>query len=229
MNLSGISGRPGVHVSTEKKQNDPQPAFGPEDALRQESPLRRNAGSLPFELNIVLVEPEIPQNTGNVARTCAATGARLHLVGPMGFAIDDRKLKRAGLDYWHLLDITYYESLADFFSRTTGNFFFFSTKAPKTHSEVRYPENCYLFFGKETAGLPEKLLFEHPENCVRIPMRDHPDARSLNLSNSVAVGVYEVLRQWGYPELLRRGELREYSWKKSGEEGILPGAPHNLR
>lgn len=189
--------------------------FGPGDAFRQELPRPQSVHSKPLhELNIVLVEPEIPQNTGNVARTCAATGARLHLVGPMGFTIDDRKLKRAGLDYWHLLDITYYESLTDFFSRTTGNFFFFSTKAQKTHSDVCYPENCYLFFGKETAGLPERLLFEHPESCVRIPMRDHPDARSLNLSNSVAVGVYEVLRQWGYPTFLRSGELREYSWQK---------------
>lgn len=189
-------------------------AFGPRETLEQEISCsqEKKCQKVPYELNIVMVEPEIPQNTGNVARTCAATGARLHLVGPMGFKIDDRKLKRAGLDYWHLLDIIYYESLTDFFSRNTGNFFFFSTKAQKTHSDVQYPNKSYLFFGKETAGLPEKLLYDHRENCVRIPMRDHPDARSLNLSNSVAVGVYEVLRQWGYPELLRKGELREYNW-----------------
>lgn len=163
-------------------------------------------------LNIVMVEPEIPQNTGNVARTCAATGARLHLVGPMGFQIDDKKLKRAGLDYWHLLDITCYNSLSDFFSRNSGNFYFFSTKAQHIHSDVSYPDNCYLFFGKETAGLPEKLLHDNPDRCVRIPMINDAAARSLNLSNSVAVGVYEVLRQWGYPELLCKGQLREYSW-----------------
>lgn len=163
-------------------------------------------------LNIVLVEPEIPQNTGNVARTCAATGARLHLVGPLGFRIDDRKLKRAGLDYWHLLDITLYESLSEFFRRNTGNFYYFSTKGRRIHSEVRYPENCYLVFGKETAGLPEQLLHENPETCVRIPMLNDPAARSLNLSNSVAVGVYEVLRQWNYPGLLCEGKLRNYEW-----------------
>lgn len=163
-------------------------------------------------LNIVMVEPEIPQNTGNVARTCAATGARLHLVGPMGFAIDDRKLKRAGLDYWHLLDITYYDSLSDFFEQNTGNFFFFTTKAQKIHTEVAYPENCYLFFGKETAGLQETLLLKNRERCVRIPMLNHTDARSLNLSNSVAIGVYEVLRQWGYPGLLCEGQLHTYHW-----------------
>lgn len=164
-------------------------------------------------LNIVMVEPEIPQNTGNVARTCAATGARLHLVGPMGFTIDDKKLKRAGLDYWHLLDITYYDSLEGFFRQNpqnAGNFFFFSTKAKHVHSEVCYPDGCYLFFGKETAGLPEKLLFENPETTVRIPMIS--SARSLNLSNSVAIGVYEVLRQWGYPKLLCEGRLRGYEW-----------------
>lgn len=164
------------------------------------------------QLNIVLVEPEIPQNTGNVARTCAATGARLHLVGPLGFHIDDRKLKRAGLDYWHLLDITLYESLSEFFRRNTGNFYYFSTKGRRIHSEVRYPENCYLVFGKETAGLPEQLLHENPETCVRIPMLNDPAARSLNLSNSVAVGVYEVLRQWNYPGLLCEGKLRNYEW-----------------
>ena len=164
-------------------------------------------------LNIVMVEPEIPQNTGNVARTCAATGARLHLVGPMGFKIDDRKLKRAGLDYWSLLDITYYDSLDEFFEKNSGAFYFFSTKATHKHTDVAYPDNCYLFFGKETAGLPESLLFRHPENCVRIPMLS--EARSLNLSNSVAIGVYEVLRQWDYPELSGAGRLRDYDWSNA--------------
>lgn len=162
-------------------------------------------------LNIVLVEPEIPQNTGNIARTCAATGARLHLVGPMGFKIDDAKLKRAGLDYWHLLDITYYDSLDEFFEKNAGgNFFYFTTKALNRHTDVSYPDNAYLLFGKETAGLPEKLLHDHPDDCVRIPMIS--DARSLNLSNSVAIGVYEVLRQWNYPELLCAGKLTKYEW-----------------
>lgn len=161
-------------------------------------------------LNIVMVEPEIPQNTGNVARTCAATGARLHLVGPMGFTIDDKKLKRAGLDYWHLLDITYYDNLEDFFSKNSGEFFFFTTKALHIYTEVVYPDNAYLFFGKETKGLPEELLLKNRDKCVRIPMIS--DARSLNLSNSVAIGVYEVLRQWNYPELQNFGELHNYKW-----------------
>lgn len=162
-------------------------------------------------LNIVMVEPEIPQNTGNVARTCAATGARLHLVGKMGFTPDDKKLKRAGLDYWYLLDITYYDSLDEFFEKNKdGNFFYFSTKAQKRHSDVKYPDNTYLVFGKETAGLPEDLLFANPDKCVRIPMID--EARSLNLSNAVAIGVYETLRQWDYPQLLECGELRNYNW-----------------
>ncbi len=161
-------------------------------------------------LNIVMVEPEIPQNTGNVARTCAATGARLHLVGPMGFTIDDKKLKRAGLDYWHLLDITYYENLEDFFAKNKGEFFFFTTKALNTHSFVSYPDNAYLFFGKETKGLPEELLLKNRERCVRIPMID--EARSLNLSNSVAIGVYEALRQWGYPSLQNKGQLHNHNW-----------------
>ena len=162
-------------------------------------------------LNIVMVEPEIPQNTGNVARTCAATGARLHLVGKMGFTPDDKKLKRAGLDYWYLLDITYYDTMEEFFEKNKGgNFFYFSTKAQKRHSDVKYPDNTYLVFGKETAGLPEKLLFENADKCVRIPMID--EARSLNISNAVAIGVYETLRQWDYPQLLESGELRNYNW-----------------
>ena len=164
-------------------------------------------------LNIVMVEPEIAGNTGNVARTCAATGARLHLVRPFGFEIDDKKLKRAGLDYWDLLDITYYDNLEDFFAKNQGAFFYFTTKALHTHTEVEYPDNCYIVFGKETKGLPEELLLKNPENCVRIPMVS--DARSLNLSNAVAIGTYEVLRQWDYPELQNFGELHNYKW---GEE-----------
>ena len=163
------------------------------------------------KLNLVLVEPEIPQNTGNIARTCAATGASLHLVEPLGFRVDDRKLKRAGLDYWHLLDITYYESLNDFFEKTKGgNYFFFSTKGTHRHSDVEYPDNCYLLLGKETRGLPEHLLMQHPNETLRIPMSD--EARSLNLSNSVAIAAYEVLRQWDYPKLLNKGELHRHRW-----------------
>ena len=162
-------------------------------------------------LNIVLVEPQIPQNTGNIARTCAATGARLHLVEPMGFHVDDKKLKRAGLDYWHLLDITYYEDLDDFFEKNRdGSFFYFSTKARRVHSDMTYPDNSYLVFGREDAGLPEELLKNNEQSCVRLPMRS--EARSLNLSNTVAVGVFEVLRQWGYPELRQQGQLTKYTW-----------------
>lgn len=162
-------------------------------------------------LNIVMVEPEIPQNTGNVARTCAATGARLHLVKPLGFKVDDKQLKRAGLDYWHFLDITYYENLDDFFEKTKGSkYYYFSTKANQRYTDIQYPDNCYLLFGKETKGLPEKLLHDNPDTTVRIPMVD--EARSLNLSNSVAIAVYETLRQWNYPELLEYGQLKEYKW-----------------
>lgn len=162
-------------------------------------------------LNVVLVEPEIPPNCGNVARTCAATGARLHLVGPMGFAIEDKKLKRAGLDYWHLLDITYYDGLDDFFARNAGPFVYFTTKAPGRYTDHAYPDGVYLVFGREDAGLPEALLAANQQSCVRLPMRSA--ARSLNLSNTVAVGVYEVLRQWDFPALQNAGKLRDYDWK----------------
>ena len=161
-------------------------------------------------LNVVLVEPQIPQNTGNIARTCAATGARLHLVGPMGFSVDDKKLKRAGLDYWHLLDISYYDGLDDFFSRNQGAFYYFTTKGQNNYSEVKYPDGAFLFFGREDAGLPEPLLFQNQKNCVRLPMRG--GLRSLNLSNTVAVGVYEVLRQWDFPALQNKGQLTKYTW-----------------
>lgn len=162
-------------------------------------------------LNIVLVEPEIPQNTGNIARTCAATGARLHIVEPMGFKPDDKLLKRAGLDYWHLLDITYYKNLDDFFEKNNGGeFYFFTTKGRTVYSDVNYPDNAYIFFGKETKGLPEELLLKYPDRAVRVPMIG--DARSLNLSNTVALAAYEVLRQWGFPELQNFGELHRYDW-----------------
>lgn len=162
-------------------------------------------------LNIVLVEPQIPQNTGNISRTCAVTGAKLHLVRPLGFEVSDKHLKRAGLDYWDKLDITYYDNLADFFEKNNnGNFFYFTTKGRNVYSSVSYPDNSYLFFGREDAGLPEKLLYKNPDVCVRIPMRN--ELRSLNLSNSVAIAVYEVLRQWDYPDLAREGKLTEYEW-----------------
>ena len=162
------------------------------------------------ELNIVLVEPEIPQNTGNIARTCAATGARLHLVKPLGFDISEKAVRRAGLDYWHLVDITVYDGIDDFFAKTAGPYYYFSTKARHIHSDISYPDGAYIVFGKETKGLPEELLHNNPDTTVRIPMID--EARSLNLSNSVAVGVYEVLRQWGYPELKCKGELTKVKW-----------------
>lgn len=166
-------------------------------------------------LNIVLVEPQIPQNTGNIARTCAATGSRLHIIEPMGFKIDDAKLKRAGLDYWHLLDITYYKNLDDFFEKNpNGNYYYFSTKALNIYSDVEYPDNSYLFFGKETAGLSEELLHDNPGRCVRLPMLNDSSARSLNLSNTVAIGVYEVLRQWNFPDLLLKGKLTKFDWNE---------------
>lgn len=163
------------------------------------------------ELNIVLIEPEIPQNTGNISRTCAATGARLHLVKPFGFEINDKHLKRAGLDYWQYLDITYYENQAEFFEKNKGKpFYFFTTKALHRHSDVEYPDGAYLVFGKETKGLPEELLLENRDSCVRIPMIN--EARSLNLSNAVAIATYEALRQWDYPSLLEVGQLHNHKW-----------------
>lgn len=162
------------------------------------------------QLNIVLVEPQIPQNTGNIARTCAATGARLHIIRPMGFTIDDKKLKRAGLDYWYLLDITYYDSIEDFFEQNDGPYYFFTTKGRHKYSDVQYPDCAYLVFGREDAGLNEQLLYEHPKQCVRVPMI--AQARSLNLSNTVALAAYEVLRQWDFPELLVQGQLTKFVW-----------------
>ncbi len=164
-------------------------------------------------INIVLHCPEIPQNTGNIARTCAAVGAALHLIKPLGFEIDDRKLKRAGLDYWHLLDITYYENEDEFFEKNKGeSIYYFSTKAPRTFTEAKYPERVFLMFGRETRGLPEELLQKNPNTTVRIPML--PNLRSLNLSNSAAVAVYEVLRQRNFEGLLGEGTPTTFTWEK---------------
>lgn len=164
-----------------------------------------------MSFNIVLHEPEIPQNTGNIARTCAATGSRLHIIKPMGFEITDKNLKRAGLDYWYLLDITYYENLDDFYEKNQGiTCYYASTKAPKNHCEVSFKDGDYIMFGKETKGLDEELLLKNKQSCIRIPMIE--DARSLNLSNSVAVVVYEALRQTGFAALKQDGRLTKFSW-----------------
>ena len=159
-------------------------------------------------LNIVLVEPEIPQNCGNIARTCAAVGARLHLIRPLGFDISEKAVRRAGLDYWDKLEVRDYENLADFFAKNdVRQMWCLSTKAPRCYTQVNYSDECYLFFGKETKGLPEDFLEEHRESCVRIPMRD--TIRSLNLSNAVAITVFEALRQMDFPELLDYGKMRK--------------------
>lgn len=161
-------------------------------------------------LNIVLVEPEIPQNTGNISRTCACTGASLHLVRPLGFSIDDAHLKRAGLDYWKYLDVTVHDSLEAFLDFAKGKpMRLATTKAAKNHTEKDYPNDCFILFGKESRGLPESLLKEHYSDCVRIPMMG--DLRSLNLSNSVAIVVYEALRQGGFEDMEQKGRLREFS------------------
>ena len=163
--------------------------------------------------NIVLVEPEIPQNAGNIARTCAATGCTLHLVKPLGFEISDKYLKRAGLDYWHLVNVVVHESIEVFFASCPENarFHLFTTKAPRAYTQAAFSAGDYLVFGKETRGLPEELLIRHPASCVRIPMRE--EARSLNLSNSVAVAVYEGLRQNAFEGLSSKGELHRLHWE----------------
>lgn len=166
-----------------------------------------------MELNIVLGEPQIPQNTGNIARTCAVTGARLHIIKPMGFQPNDKQLKRAGLDYWHYLDISYYDGFDDFFSKVDGQCYFFTTKGQNRYTDIIYPDKCYIIFGREDAGLPEELLFKHKHDCVRIPMM--PTLRSLNLSNSVAIAAYEVLRQWDFPELQNSGNLTKFDWSQA--------------
>lgn len=166
-----------------------------------------------MELNIVLAEPQIPQNTGNIARTCAVTGARLHIIRPMGFTVTDKHLKRAGLDYWSYLDITYYDGFEDFFEKTDGAYYYFTTKAQNRYTDVSYPDKCYIIFGREDAGLPEELLFKNKDKCVRIPMM--PTLRSLNLSNSVAIAAYEILRQWDFPELQNSGSLTRFDWSQA--------------
>ena len=166
-----------------------------------------------MKLNIVLAEPQIPQNTGNIARTCAVTGAALHIIKPMGFTPTDKQLKRAGLDYWHFLDISYYDGFDDFFAKASGNCYFFTTKAKNRYTDVSYPDNCYIVFGREDAGLPEELLFKNKNSCVRIPMM--PTLRSLNLSNSVAIAAYEILRQWDFPELQNNGSLTKFDWSEA--------------
>ena len=161
-------------------------------------------------LNIVLVEPEIPQNAGNIARTCAVTGSVLHMVRPLGFEVSDKYLKRAGLDYWQYLDIKYYDSIEEVLEKyyNGSNFWFYSTKSKHVYSEVSYKDGDFLVFGKETKGLPEKLLSEHYDECVRIPMKG--DLRSLNLANSVCVGVYEALRQIGFDDFNTEGKLTQF-------------------
>lgn len=162
-------------------------------------------------LNIVLIEPQIPQNTGNIARTCSACSASLHIIKPMGFSIDDKKLKRAGLDYWYELDIHYYEDVNEFFSLVNGNFYYFTTKARHIYSDVSYQKDVYLIFGREDAGIDESLLVQKDEFCVRIPMAE--TARSLNLSNAVAISSYEYLRQHNFSDLQKTGELTKFTWR----------------
>lgn len=161
--------------------------------------------------HIVLVEPEIPQNAGNIARTCAATGCSLHMIRPLGFEVSDKYLKRAGLDYWNLVDISYYDSFAELKARfPDATYYYFTTKGRHRHSDVAFKDGDFLVFGKETKGLPEELLMDNESTCLRLPMRG--EARSLNLSNSVAVAVYEALRQTDYVGLQEEGELHEHSW-----------------
>ncbi len=164
-----------------------------------------------MSVNIVLVEPEIPQNTGNIARTCAALGAELHLIRPLGFSVDDKYLKRAGLDYWNLLKISYYDSTEEFLI-TAGNsqLVYVTTKADIVYSDFRYESGCFLLFGKESKGLPEELISLNHKNCIRIPMVN--DARSLNLSNSAAIVAYEALRQLEFPKLEKEGQLHRMDW-----------------
>lgn len=167
-----------------------------------------------MNIHVVLVEAEIPQNTGNIARTCAAAGISLHLVGPLGFSIDEKSVRRAGLDYWDMVNVSCYDGLNDFFAKnSSGLYVFYTTKAKRRYDEIDYDKHdtIYLFFGKESAGLPEELLLKHQENCVRIPMIEK--ARSLNLSNSAAIAVYEVLRQNNFTTLQTSGSLHRLKWR----------------
>ena len=164
-------------------------------------------------LNIVLLEPEIPANTGNIGRTCVATGTRLHLIEPLGFKLSEKALKRAGMDYWKDLDVTTYIDYRDFLEKNPGaKIYMATTKAQKTYTEVSYEPDCYIMFGKESAGIPEEILVENEENCVRIPMLG--DIRSLNLGNSVAVILYEALRQNGFAGMNLEGHLHRLEWKQ---------------
>lgn len=163
-------------------------------------------------LNIVLLAPEIPANTGNIGRTCVSTGTRLHLIKPLGFVIGEKELKRAGLDYWPRLDVSVYESYEDFLEKNPGaKIYYATTKARHVYTEITYEEDCFLMFGRESAGIPEEILVEHPDTCVRIPMVK--DNRSLNLSNSVAIVLYEALRQQNFAALEREGQLHRLSWE----------------
>lgn len=162
-------------------------------------------------INIVLLEPEIPANTGNIGRTCVATGTRLHLIEPLGFSLSEKALKRAGMDYWPDLDVTMYIDYEDFLARNPGaQIFYATTKGRHIYSDAAYPDGCYIMFGKESAGIPEEILREHPDTCVRIPMIG--ETRSLNLSNSVAVVLYEALRQQGFAHMKTEGELHRLHW-----------------
>lgn len=164
------------------------------------------------KLNIVLYEPEIPANTGNIGRTCVATGTKLHLIEPLGFSLSEKALKRAGMDYWSQLDVERYVNYEDFLQRNPGaKIYMATTKAKKIYSEASYEPDCYIMFGKESAGIPEEILVEHKENCVRIPMWG--DIRSLNLSNSVAIVLYEALRQNGFEKMNMEGHLHRLHWK----------------
>ena len=163
-------------------------------------------------MNIVLFEPEMPMNTGNIGRTCVATNTRLHLIEPLGFKLNEKAVKRAGLDYWDKLDVTVYSDFQDFLDRNPGaKIYMATTKAPKTYTDVEYEPDCYIMFGKESAGIPEEILVEHKENCVRIPRWG--DIRSLNLSNSVAIVLYEALRQNGFEKMNMEGHLHRLHWK----------------
>ncbi len=165
-------------------------------------------------LNIVLHEPEMPANTGNIGRTCVATGTRLHLIEPMGFRLNEKQIKRAGLDYWDKLDVTVYDDFNDFLEKNPdarGKLFMATTKAKHSYCDVSYPEDCYIMFGKESAGIPEEILVDYEDTCVRIPML--PDIRSLNLSNSVAVVLYEALRQQQFSQMALEGHLHRLHWK----------------
>lgn len=163
-------------------------------------------------MNIVLHEPEIPANTGNIGRTCVATGTRLHLIKPLGFSLDEKQLRRAGLDYWKYLDVTVYEDFQDFLDRNLGaKIYMATTKAKHVYSDVNYEEDAYLMFGKESAGIPEEILVDYEDQCVRIPM--NPEIRSLNLSNSAAILLYEALRQQQFAHMQLTGELHRLQWK----------------